>query len=155
MSTVMSTLTTIFEWFRTAPLGELVLLAPTHHLYDKPRPLTLFALNPVEALGFGAMLVLVCLLYPVSALGLTIYVVLNVLFGLVGHIGVEPLPPRWLALPGLRYISTSTFHAEHHDDGHHNFGFYTLVWDRLFGTLAPNYAADFSEAGQRTIQERR
>ena len=31
MSTVMSTLTTIFEWFRTAPLGELVLLAPTQN----------------------------------------------------------------------------------------------------------------------------
>ena len=112
----------------------------THHIYDKPRLLTLFALNPIEALGFGCMLILVCLVYPVSALGLSIYLLLNVLFGLVGHIGVEPLRQQWLRLPVLRFISTSTFHAEHHHDGRHNFGFYTLLWDKVFGTEAPNTA---------------
>lgn len=124
----------------------------THHIYDKPRLLTLFALNPIEALGFGCMLILVCLVYPVSALGLSIYLLLNVLFGLVGHIGVEPLRQQWLRLPVLRFISTSTFHAEHHHDGRHNFGFYTLLWDKVFGTAAPEYSTDFGEAGQRTIQ---
>jgi len=31
-------------------------------------------------------------------------------------------------------------------DRFHNFGFYLLVWDRLFGTLSPDYLADFSQA---------
>jgi sterol desaturase/sphingolipid hydroxylase (fatty acid hydroxylase superfamily) len=28
-------------------------------------------------------------------------------------------------------------HARHHEGPTQNYGFYTLVWDRLFGTLAP------------------
>lgn len=42
---------------------------------------------------------------------------------------------RWGRWWGLRHVGTSTFHAGHHQDAGHNFGFYTLVWDRLFGTL--------------------
>jgi Delta7-sterol 5-desaturase len=71
---------------------------------------------------------------------------LNVLFGLVGHLGVEPFPKAWVRLPLIRLISTSTFHAEHHGDRHHNFGFYTLIWDRLFGTISPDYLRDFERA---------
>jgi sterol desaturase/sphingolipid hydroxylase (fatty acid hydroxylase superfamily) len=47
---------------------------------------------------------------------------------LVGHL-------RRVNIPFVHYISTSTFHAEHHQDADHNFGFYTLIWDRLFVTL--------------------
>ena len=35
----------------------------------------------------------------------------------------------------LRLIGSSTFHANHHQDGDVNFGFYTNLWDRLFRTL--------------------
>lgn len=118
----------------------------THHKYENPRPLTLFVLNPFEVLGFGALLIVVILLSQASQAGIVIYLIFNLVFGLIGHLGVEPAPPAWLKLPLLRYISTSTFHAEHHQDKGHNFGFYTLLWDRLFGTLSPEYAQDFSRA---------
>ncbi len=115
----------------------------THHRYDKPRPLSLFVLNPFEALGFGGLWLVVISLYDASWLGMALYLALNVLFGTVGHLGVEPLPDAWLRLPLLRWISTSTFHAQHHLDPGHNFGFYTVLWDRLFGTLSPHYDTDF------------
>lgn len=118
----------------------------THHRYTQPRPLTLFALNPIEVLGFGSLwLGLICL-YASSWLGIVIYLTLNVVFGMVGHLGVEPFPAAWIRVPVLRWISTSTFHAEHHDDKDHNYGFYTLIWDRLFGTTSPTYDGDFSKA---------
>lgn len=118
----------------------------THHRFENPRPLTLFVLNPFETLGFGALWLVVITLYSASFTGMILYLTMNVAFGLVGHLGVEPAPRRWLNLPIIRYISTSTFHAEHHQDRYHNFGFYTVIWDRLFGTLSPDYDTDFTTA---------
>jgi lathosterol oxidase len=120
----------------------------THHRFENPRPLTLFVLNPFESAGFGALWLVVVTIYPASLPGMMIYLTLNVIFGLVGHIGVEPLPSRYLDIPVVRLISTSTFHAAHHGDKDHNYGFYTLIWDRLFGTLSPDYEGDFLRANQ-------
>lgn len=128
------------------------LLHRTHHHYENPRPLTLFVLNPLETLSFGGLWLVVITIYSSSWLGIAIYLTLNVMFGLTGHLGVEPLPNAWLKLPVIHYISTSTFHAEHHEDRHHNFGFYTLIWDRLFGTLSPDYVGDFQQANAHVVQ---
>jgi sterol desaturase/sphingolipid hydroxylase (fatty acid hydroxylase superfamily) len=57
---------------------------------------------------------------------------------------VEPFPRRLREIPLLRWIGTSTFHAEHHEHPRYNFGFYTLIWDKLFGTLDPEYDTRFS-----------
>jgi sterol desaturase/sphingolipid hydroxylase (fatty acid hydroxylase superfamily) len=119
-----------------------------HHQYENPRPLTLFVLHPLEVLGFGTLWIIVLTLYHASVLGITCYLTLNLYFGLLGHLGVEPLPAAWLRLPLLRYVSTGTFHAEHHQEREYNFGFYTVIWDRLFGTLDPAYAADFGAAAR-------
>jgi sterol desaturase/sphingolipid hydroxylase (fatty acid hydroxylase superfamily) len=120
----------------------------THHAYESPRPLTLFVLNPIEVLGFGTLWLMLISGYASSIEGVLVYLAFNLAFGLVGHLGVEPAPATWLRLPVLRYVTTSTFHAEHHMDRYHNFGFYLLVWDRLFGTLSPDYAADFGRASE-------
>jgi len=110
-----------------------------HHDYDRPRPLTLFILNPAENLSFGLLWLAVIAVYPFSWLGISVYLLLNVMFGVVGHLGVEPLPIWWVRVPVLRNIAGSTFHARHHQDLACNFGFYTLIWDRLFGTFRRDY----------------
>ena len=110
-----------------------------HHDYDRPRPLTLFILNPVENLAFGLLWLACISVYSASWLGMSIYLFLNVFSGTVGHLGVEPFPGWWAKTPFLRNIAGSTFHARHHQDLGCNFGFYTLIWDRLFGTLRPDY----------------
>lgn len=114
-----------------------------HHAFDRPRPLTLFVLNPAENLAFGALWLVVVALYPASWLGMSIYLALNVQFGTLGHLGVEPFPAGWVRVPGLRNVVGSTFHARHHQNLACNFGFYTLIWDRLFGTLGGDYWASF------------
>lgn len=115
----------------------------THHRYEDLRPLTLFVLNPAEAISFGALWLAVITVYDASWLGMSVYLAINVAFGAVGHLGVEPLPDGWKRLPVLKYLSTSTFHAQHHRDRDYNFGFYTLIWDKAFGTLSPRYEAEF------------
>jgi Delta7-sterol 5-desaturase len=121
------------------------LLHSTHHRYENPRPLTLFVLNPAETMSFGLLWLVVISLYDASWLGMSIYLTLNVAFGTIGHLGVEPFPDFVKQAPVLKYLSTSTFHAQHHQSLNHNFGFYTLIWDKLFGTLAPRYQEDFGK----------
>jgi lathosterol oxidase len=108
-----------------------------HHRSVHARPLTLFVLAPLENLGFGALWLAVVAVYPASWLGMSAYLVLNVAFGVLGHLGVEPAPDGWVRLPVLGALTTTTFHAQHHLTPGHNFGFYTLLWDRL-------YEADFA-----------
>lgn len=113
-----------------------------HHRYDRPRPLTLFVLSPPEALAFGSLWLVVLMVYPASWLGMSIYLALNVVFGTVGHLGVEPFGRGWGRTPVVREVATSTFHAQHHLEQSSNYGFYTVLWDRLFGTLSPRYERD-------------
>lgn len=137
---------------RIAHLPPLfALVHELHHRYDRVRPLTLFALNPLENLAFGSLWLAVVTVYPASWMGMSTYLALNVAFGAVGHLGVEPVPDELARRPLLRHVAGSSFHAQHHQDVAHNFGFYTLVWDRLFGTLRPDYARVY---GRRAVTTR-
>jgi sterol desaturase/sphingolipid hydroxylase (fatty acid hydroxylase superfamily) len=114
-----------------------------HHRYDRPRPATLFVLSPAETLAFGALWLAVITIYSPSWLGMSIYLALNLAFGAIGHFGTEPLPRAWPRWPIVGLIATSTSHARHHQSKDHNFGFYTLIWDRLLGTTVPDYEEKF------------
>jgi lathosterol oxidase len=116
-----------------------------HHRYEAPRPLTLFVLHPIEVLGFGGLWVAVLCTHSFSLGGMLAYLTVNTTFGVVGHVGVEPLPRAWVRWPLLGMIGTSTFHARHHQTPTSNYGFYTALWDRLLGTLDPSYAKRFAE----------
>lgn len=105
-----------------------------HHEAVDPKPIDLFILHPVETLSFGALWLLLLLLATFNIYAIVIYLVVNVAFGLAGHLGMEPLPLKVRSLPVLKYLGTSTFHHRHHQEITYNFGFYTSIWDRLFGT---------------------
>jgi sterol desaturase/sphingolipid hydroxylase (fatty acid hydroxylase superfamily) len=122
------------------------LIHKLHHTQVSTNPLSLFVLHPVEVAGFGALMIGFLLWYPMAFWGLNVYLVLNVLFGTLGHTGVEPFPRVWTRSRVLRLIGTSTFHAEHHEQLGSNYGFYTLIWDHLFGTADPRYLDHFERA---------
>lgn len=106
-----------------------------HHTHESVNPVSLFVLNPFEVLGFGSLMIGVMTVVPLSGAAVLIYLILNVLFGTLGHAGVEPFPESWQRRLLLREIGSSSFHAGHHRSPTTNFGFYTQIWDRLFGTL--------------------
>lgn len=119
---------------RLAHFDLLYVMHRPHHRYVHPRPLDLFVLSPLETVSFGGLWLAFLCLYSPSWLAVVLYLTLNVFFGVLGHTGVELLPRSWLRAPGVRWLGTSLFHAGHHADERHNFGFYTILWDRLFGT---------------------
>lgn len=105
-----------------------------HHEATDPGPIDLFVLHPVETIGFGSLWLLLLMVYGFNIYAIIIYLVVNVIFGLTGHLGIEPLPEKLRQWPVIKYLGTSTFHHDHHQDIQHNFGFYTSIWDRLFNT---------------------
>ena len=106
-----------------------------HHQAVDPKPIDLFVLHPVETLCFGGLWLILLMVYPFNVYAIILYLTVNVIFGMLGHLGIEPLPQKIRNNGLLKYLGTSTFHHQHHQDVQHNFGFYTTLWDRLFGTL--------------------
>ena len=118
-----------------------------HHRHENTNAISLFVLHPAEVIGFGFLMILFLVIYPMNFWGLVSYLTINVLWGTLGHSGVEPFPKRVRLIPGIELLGTSTFHAEHHEHPKFNFGFYTLIWDKVFGTLDPEYDKLFQKHG--------
>ena len=110
-----------------------------HHRYDVPRPLSLFVLHPLEVVGFGGLWITVMVLHRTTAAGVVAYAALNLLFGTLAHLGVDPIPAAMRGGRLFRWVTTPTFHAQHHEEPRRNYGFYTVTWDRVFGTMAADY----------------
>jgi Delta7-sterol 5-desaturase len=110
-----------------------------HHRFVDARPATLYALHPLEILGFGGLWLAALTVRAFSVWAVLGYTAVNLVFGIFGHLGVEVLPP-WVRRAAIfRWVATPTLHAGHHVEPRYNLGFYTSVWDRLFGTLDPGY----------------
>ena len=115
----------------------------THHLSTNPGPLTTYAIHPLEAIVDSGANVLVLFVLPAHFLALFIFSWLNIAWAVYGHLGYE-LFPRGMAGHWLgRWINTSVAHNIHHERARYHYGWYTLVWDRLCGTMDPEYEARY------------
>lgn len=108
-----------------------------HHEHESTNLLSLFVLHPIESIGFGLMMLGVIMLFHFSVVGISLYLILNSLWGTVGHLNHSVLPQSWLKIARKGYLCTSEFHYLHHQNPDYNFGFYTSVWDVLFKTIHP------------------
>lgn len=109
------------------------LLHGKHHEHTSTNFLSLFVLHPLEVIGFGMMLLILLMVYNFSVVAVMIYLMINLIWGTVGHLNREFFPPeldRFL-------VGTTGFHNRHHKDESCNFGFYTSLWDRIFTTYKP------------------
>lgn len=106
-----------------------------HHRYPTPTAISLFVLHPVEVLGFGALWLFLLLIIPFSIYAVMLYLVFNVAMGIIGHLRREVVPAVLKNNVFFQWFANTGFHVDHHQHEEHNFGFYTKVWDRMFGTL--------------------
>ena len=108
-----------------------------HHLSTNPTPLSAFSFHPVEAfVELAGVIVLICI-GPISAPMVALFSLIALALNVIGHLGVEIYPRRWLTHPVLKYLNSPTVHNHHHRTFRGNYGLYTLVWDHVFGTLNP------------------
>lgn len=126
---LMDFLMYLFHFAAHLPLVYKVLHGK-HHEHISTNFLSLFVLHPLETIGFGLMMLVILTGYDFSVISISIYLLLNLIWGTIGHLNREFFPASFDRF----FVGTTRFHNQHHLDESKNFGFYTSIWDRLFGT---------------------
>ncbi|MFO0558542.1 MAG: sterol desaturase family protein [Polyangiales bacterium] len=120
-----------------------------HHKSNNPSPLSAFAFHPSEAVLEALPIFVVLLTVPVTPWAIFVFQMLSLAINVYGHLGVELTPRWWLDRWTGKLFNTTTHHHLHHRSNKYNFGLYLNVWDRLFGTNHPEYAAKFRAVTER------
>ena len=130
----------LFRWFHR-----------THHRSTNPNPWTTYSVAPLEAVVASAVSVAILMLVPACGLALITFSWINTAYAVYTHLGYELYPRgfenHWLG----RWINTSVAHNTHHAKARYNYSWYFLFWDRMMGTLDPNYAERFRQQGHKML----
>lgn len=105
-----------------------------HHEHESVNYLSLFVLHPIESLGFGFIFIIILLLYPFDVMSFSLYLFLNLVWGTIGHLNKEIITNGVFKFLKNSFLGLTLFHNKHHMYPNFNYGFYTLFWDKLFGT---------------------
>ena len=120
-----------------------------HHLSTNPSPLAAFAFHPLEAVIEAMGFILILVVVPMHPLAFLTFSTVMITINVLGHLGYEIYPGALQSMPVRRLLNTATSHNQHHRAFNYNFGFYTLVWDKLFGTMHPRYEATYNAVTSR------
>jgi sterol desaturase/sphingolipid hydroxylase (fatty acid hydroxylase superfamily) len=124
----------LFKWFHLV-----------HHQSTNPSPWAAYAFHPLEAMVEAGIFVVFLFTIPIHPLHYFIFFLLSIIYNVYGHLGWEIYPKgfskHWLG----KWINTSVNHNLHHQYFKGNYGLYFLFWDRIMGTIRPDYDARFEE----------
>jgi len=99
-----------------------------HHRYKSPTAFSATAMHPVEFFIFQSIIIAPLFLFPIHAgvyLGMLLYLYY---YGMIDHSGINMTSIMPWQPPVM-------FHDDHHKYFHCNFGFNTLWFDKIHGTL--------------------
>ena len=111
-----------------------------HHKSLNPTPYTAYSFNWKESMVESAYFPIVIMIVPLHPIAITNFLVQAVMINVIGHLGYEIFPKFWAK---LKIFNTVTHHQMHHQTANYNFALYFTFWDRVFGTLHPNYEEVF------------
>jgi sterol desaturase/sphingolipid hydroxylase (fatty acid hydroxylase superfamily) len=106
-----------------------------HHSHIETNVYSLYVLHPIETLGFGLIWLFLITVLKFNYLSVIIYLILNLSYGIFGHLKKDIFPAFWYQNYFTKWISTTKFHNNHHKNGARNFGFYFTIWDKIFKTI--------------------
>jgi sterol desaturase/sphingolipid hydroxylase (fatty acid hydroxylase superfamily) len=106
----------------------------THHKSKVISPLTALSMDALEAFINQSALVLLFFLFPIHTTHVYIWVIVTISYTIYLHSGVELFPNKFLQTKIGKLINTTKTHSEHHLKFKDNYGYYTLIWDKLFKT---------------------
>jgi Delta7-sterol 5-desaturase len=120
-----------------------------HHKSTNPSPWAAYAFHPFEAIIESLIFVIFLFTIPMHSLHLQSFFVFSLVYNVYGHLGFELYPKgfnkHWLG----KWMNTSVSHNQHHRYFKGNYGLYFTVWDRLMGTLRPDYDTAYEELKTR------
>lgn len=115
-----------FKWFYK--------IHQLHHTHIHTSVYSLFVLHPIETFGFGLIWLSLISLFSFNAISIILYLTLNLFYGIFGHLKTDLFPQFWYKNKLTKWISTTKFHSDHHQNETHNYGFYFTIWDKIFKT---------------------
>ena len=107
----------------------------THHKSKEISPITALSMDPLEAIINHGALLLLFFLFPIHTSHVYLWVAMTITYTTYLHLGTELFSKKFLQTKVGKLIYTTTAHSEHHLKFKGNYGFYTLIWDRLFKTF--------------------
>ena len=110
------------------------LIHVVHHKSKYLSPLSSLSMHPIEAILNHVALVMLFFLLPIHTSHVYIWVSFTIAYTTYLHLGVEIYSERFLNTRVGKLVYTATEHAKHHSFFKGNYGFYTLIWDKLFKT---------------------
>ncbi len=108
-----------------------------HHQSRAPTVWSTDSQSPVETLMIQSWMVWAALLLPIPPLAFVLHRLYDHVNGQFGHCGYEFFADRSTRAPSP--LVCTTYHDQHHELYSWNYGNFTSLWDRLFGTLHPDY----------------
>lgn len=120
-----------------------------HHRSTNPSPWASYSFHPIEAVIEAGVYILIVFTIPAHGLALFIFLIYMIIRTVLGHLGIEFLPKKFMANRWLNWHTTTTHHDLHHKHFNHNFGLYFTWWDKWFSTEHPNYRETFEEVTSR------
>lgn len=118
----------------------------THHLSTNPSAFSAFAFHPLEAVLEIGVFVLLVVVMPLHTTALFVAALLSLVYNVYGHLGYEIMPRFIARSPIGAWLNTGAYHNQHHRTYRYNYGLYTVIWDRLHGTLHPKAEALYDRA---------
>lgn len=129
----------------------------THHHSVSPQPLTYASMTPLEGMMEGLIIPIFLTVFTVHQTSTYFILPFASLMGLYVHCGYEFAPRWWYRANATKWLITPMYHDQHHQYFTCNYGAYTTIWDRVFGTMRARFEQDFmrlknrrSEAGEAT-----
>lgn len=115
----------------------------THHRSVAPHPLSSSSMSPLEGIITGLSLPAFFIVFTVHDASMAFILPFATLMGLYVHCGYEIVPRWWYRSPLTKWLITPMFHDQHHQYVGCNYGGFTTIWDRVFGTVRPRFFSDF------------
>ena len=117
----------------------------THHRSTAPNPLSSSSMNPVEGAMEGLIIPLFLAAFTVHETSMLFIIPFATLMGLFVHSGHEVAPRWWYRSWATKWLLTPMFHDQHHQYFTCNYGAFTTIWDRVFGTVRKRFDTDFDK----------
>tara|TARA_B100000131_G_scaffold317592_1_gene359867 strand:- start:312 stop:1070 length:759 start_codon:yes stop_codon:yes gene_type:complete len=116
-----------------------------HHISKNPTPWAAFSFHPIEAIIQIVWIPIIILCIPFHIISLAFWALYMMLFNVIGHLGYEIFPRKFMSSSIGQIFFSSTFHNMHHKQNNCNYGLYFIVWDKIFKTDHDDYKFFFNQ----------
>ncbi|WP_340108586.1 sterol desaturase family protein [Pikeienuella sp. HZG-20] len=121
-----------------------------HHQSRAPTVWSSDSQSLVETLMLQSFMIWAAVLLPIPPLAIVLHRLYDHFNGQLGHCGYEFFADRGTRFPSP--MVCVTYHDQHHELYRWNYGNFTSIWDRLHGTMHPDYDRLVAERERKTAK---